>query len=357
LTTATIVPVAVSNGAASGLVASYAFNEGAGALAYDSSGAGNRGTVTNATWTASGHTAGALSFDGTTDYVRATSSSTLNNVGSGLTVEMWAFITGSSSTDYVLLAKPWTGGATGNPPYEYGVEYDANGLHTLDFYFGDTTNTSRGPYSITPSLGTWTHLAFTFDGTTVKGYLDGVQKLSSPIAATIQTRATDLLIGVDGALSQGFNGRLDDVRLYNRALSQLEIQTDMGRPVSPAIPPVPDGTFGTSMKATRTTDDGSTMGLTWDVSGCAAKGYHVVYGSLANLATYQIDGGLCGMGTSGSYSWTSAPAGDLWFVVVGDDLSGTEGSWGNQSAGGAMDGFVPSSVCGMTNRVNLNACP
>jgi hypothetical protein len=63
------------------------------------------------------------------------------------------------------------------------------------------------------------------------------------------------------------------------------------------------------------------------------------------------------MGTSGSYSWTSAPAGDLWFVVVGDDLSGTEGSWGNQSAGGAMDGFVPSSVCGMTNRVNLNACP
>jgi hypothetical protein len=357
LTTATIVPVAVSNGAASGLVAAYSFNEGAGTLAFDASGANNRGTVTSATWTASGHTAGALSFDGTTDYVRATTSSTLNNMGSGLTIEMWANITGSSATDYVLLAKPWTNGTTGNPPYEYGVEYDANGLHTLDFYFGDTTNTRRGPYSITPVLGTWTHLAFTFEGTTVKGYLDGVLKISSPITATIQSRATDLLIGVDGALSQGFNGRLDDVRLYNRALSQVEIQTDMGRPVSPAIPPVPDGSFGTSMKATRTAVDGSTIDLTWDVSGCTAKGYHVVYGPLANLATYEIDGGVCGMGTSGSFSWTSAPACDLWFVVVGDDLNGTEGTWGNQSAGGAMDGFVPSSVCGMTNRVNLNACP
>jgi hypothetical protein len=351
------VPVAVSNGAASGLVASYAFNEGAGALAFDSSGAANRGTVTNAAWTASGHALGALSFDGTTDYVRATSSSTLNNVGSGLTVEMWANITGTSATDYVLLAKPWTAGTTGNPPYQYAIEYDANGLHTLDFYFGDTTNTKRGPYSITPSTGTWTHLAFTFDGTAVRGYLDGVLKLQTPIAATIQTRATDLLIGVDGALSQGFNGRIDDVRIYNRALSLLEIQTDMAKPVSPAVPPVPDGTSGTSMKATRTTLDGSTIALTWDVSGCTAKGYHGVYGSLANLATYQIGGGVCGMGTSGSFSWTSVPVDDLWFVIVGDDLNGTEGSWGNQSAGGAMDGFVPSSVCGMNNRVNLNACP
>ena len=111
------------------------------------------------------------------------------------------------------------------------------------------------------------------------------------------------------------------------------------------------------MKATRATVDGSTINLTWDVSGCAGKGYHTVYGSLANLATYQVGGGVCGMGTSGSFSWTSAPAGDLWFVVVADDLIGTEGSWGTQSAGGATNGFVPSSVCGNTNRVNLSTCP
>jgi hypothetical protein len=298
-----------------------------------------------------------LSFDGTTDYVRAPNSSSLNIAGPGLTIEMWANITGSSATDYVLLSKPWTTGTTGNPPYQYGIEYDANGLHTLDFYFGDATSATQGPFSITPSLGTWTHLAFTFDGSTVKGYLDGVLKLSTPTAANIQARPTDLLIGEDGALGQGFNGKLDDVRLYNRALTQLEVQTDMGRPAAPAVPPVPDGTFGTSMKATRASVDGSTIGLTWDVSGCVAKGYHAVYGPLANLATYQIAGGVCGMGATGSFSWAAAPAGDLWFVIVADDLNGTEGSWGNRSAGGAMNGFVPSSVCGMTNRVNLSSCP
>ena len=356
LTTATNVPVAVSN-TAQGLVAAYSFDEGAGTLALDSSGAGNRGTLTNATWTASGHFASALSFDGTTDYVQATSSPTLNNVGSGLTIEMWANIIAGSATDYVLLAKPWTAGTTGNPPYQYGVEYDANGLHTLDFYFGDTADTTHGPYSIAPSLGVWTHLAYTFDGSAVKGYLDGVLKLSTPITANIQARPTDLLLGVDGSLGQGFNGRLDDVRLYNRALTQIEIQTDMGRPAAPAVPPVPDGTFGTSMKATRGAVDGSTINLTWDVSGCAGKGYHTVYGPLANLATYQVGGGVCGMGTAGSFSWTSAPAGDLWFVVVADDLNGTEGLWGTESAGGAMDGFVPSTVCGNANRVNLSTCP
>jgi hypothetical protein len=299
LTTATTVPVGGVERRGLRPRRLLRVQRGGGGAALDSSGASNHGTVTNAAWTASGHTLGALSFDGTTDYVRATSSSTLNGVGSGLTIEMWANITGSAATDYVLLAKPWTAGTTGNPPYQYGIEYDANGLHTLDFYFGDTTNTKRGPYSITPLLGTWTHLAFTFDGTTVKGYLDGVLKISSPQTATIQSRATDLLIGVDGALSQGFNGRLDDVRLYNRALSQLEIQTDMGRPVSPAIPPGARRHVGT-------VDEGDAYGRRriddrpdWDVSGCTAKGYHAVYGPLANVSTLEIGGGVCGMGTSG----------------------------------------------------------
>jgi len=356
VTTATGVPVTVSNSVPQGLVLAYAFNEGAGSTARDSSGSSNRGTITGATWTPSGHTGGALSFDGTQDFVLTRNSQTLDIGGTGLTVEMWANITHGNLYDYVLIAKPWTMG-TGGAPYQYGLEFDANNLQTLDFYFSDPSGGSHGPYQMTPPLSTWTHIAYTYDGATVKGYLGGVLKVSSSISSSIQPRGTDLLIGVDGAIHQGYGGLLDDVRIYNRALTQAQIQADMGTAVPTPVPPVPDGSFGSPMTAGRGAADGSVISLAWDVASCAGKGYHTIYGPLSGVSTYQISGGVCGMGTSGSYSWTGVPAGDLWFVVVADDPSGVEGSWGRQSTGLPMNGATPSLVCGVTGRFNLSSCP
>jgi len=352
------VPVTVANTGIPGLKLAYSFDEGSGALIRDSSGCANRGSVVGATWTAAGHTGSSLSYDGAGDDVQAPNSTSINISGKGLTIEMWVNITAGSSLDYALLAKPWVSGTTGNPPYQYGLEYDANGAHTLDFYFGDTIGNVRGPYSMVPTTGAWTHLAYTFDGSTVKGYLDGVLKIQANVDADIQPRTTGLLVGVDGGLGQGFKGKIDDLRIYDRALTLLEVQTDMGKAVPPAVPPVPDGTFGTSMKASRATSDGSTINLTWDVSACVAKGYHAIYGPLTGVSTYQTSGGRCGMGVSGSTAWTTVPAGDLWFVVAADDNLSTEGTWGDRSPSGvAMNNATPSGVCGMTNRINLSACP
>jgi len=351
------VPVTVANSGVPGLKLAYSFDEGSGTAIRDSSGSVNRGSVVGATWTA-GHSGSSLSYDGDGDYVQTPNSTPINISGKGLTLEMWVNITAGSALDYVLLAKPWVTGTTGSPPYQYGIEYDANGAHTLDFYFGDTTASVKGPFSVVPTTGAWTHLAYTFDGTSVKGYLDGVLKISANVDADIQARPTDLLVGVDGGLGQEFRGKIDDLRIYNRALTLLEIQTDMGKAVPPAVPPVPDGTFGTSMKASRGTTDGSTINLTWDVSTCVAKGYHAVFGPLSGVASYQTSGGRCGMGVSGSSAWTAVPAGDLWFVVAADDSLSTEGTWGDRSpAGLTMNNATPSGVCGMTNRINLTACP
>ena len=356
-TTSAGVAVTVTNGLIPGLVAAYALDEGTGTLVRDASGNTNRGALTGAIWTFAGHTGGALTYDGSSDYVQVPNSPSINVSGKGLTVEMWANITAGSAVDYVLLAKPWTNGSTASPSYQYAIEFDANGGHTLDFYVSDTTSTRRGPYQMTPVTGSWTHLAYTFDGTTVKGYLDGVLKISAPLDADIQGRPSNLLVGADGGLGQGFKGRLDDVRIYNRALTQSEVQTDRGRPVPPAVPPVPDGTFGTAMKPARLSGDGSSIGLSWDVSSCAAKGYHALYGSLSAVSSYQVSGGVCGLGTTGAFTWTGVPAGDLWFVVVASDPGGTEGSWGTRSPGGAMNATTPSGLCGTTARVNLSACP
>lgn len=349
------VAVTVANSQLQGLVLAYALDEGIGTMARDSSGNANRGSIVNALWTGSGHTGSALLYDGTGDYISAPNSTTVNVAGQGLTVEMWANITSSSTVDYVLLGKPWTAGTTGVPPYQYGVEFDANNAKTIDFFYGDTTGTQRGPFSMTPPLGTWTHIAWTFDGTTVRGYLDGVLKVSAAAAGSIQTRPTPVHIGVDGSLNQGYKGRLDDVRIYNRALSLAEVGQDRNTPVPPAVAPVPDGTFGTAMRASRGATP-SVINLTWDVSSCAPAGHHVVYGNLAGLPTYQVAGGVCGLGGSGAFAWNGVPAGDLWFVVAGDNGLTTEGLWGNASTGPMM-GAMPSQVCGMTSRVNLTTCP
>jgi hypothetical protein len=59
----------------------------------------------------------------------------------------------------------------------------------------------------------------------------------------------------------------------------------------------------------------------------------------------------------GTYDWFGAPAGDLWFVVVGDDAASMEGTWGTNSAGAHRNGTTASAMCGFTTRSNTATCP
>ena len=121
-------------------------------------------------------------------------------------------------------------------------------------------------------------------------------------------------------------------------------------------PPVPDGSFGSPMLASRGDPAGSVIDLTWDVSTCQASDYHVLFGSLANVAGLGIDGGVCSIGTVGSFTWSSVPAGDLWFLVVGDDGATTEGSWGTDGSGEQRVGNT-AGVCAIVSRDDTGTCP
>ena len=125
----------------------------------------------------------------------------------------------------------------------------------------------------------------------------------------------------------------------------------------PAPPPVPDGSFGTAMTASRGTPDGTTISVGWDVATCTAADYHLLHGPLSGLSSYALGGAACGLGTSGAATWSGVPAGDLWYVVVADDGSATEGTWGSASTGSPRGGTVASSQCGMTGRDNTGTCP
>ena len=117
-----------------------------------------------------------------------------------------------------------------------------------DIYYLEATS-SQGPpaaggtFSGSPLYGaatlaanTWSHLAATYDGVTLRLYVNGTEVASRPQTGSIATSNGALTIGGDPLYGQFFAGRIDEVRIYNRALSAAEIQTDMNTPVG--NPPV-----------------------------------------------------------------------------------------------------------------------
>jgi hypothetical protein len=78
---------------------------------------------------------------------------------------------------------------------------------------------------------TWTHLAVTYDGAALRLYVNGVQVASLAQTGHLVTSANPLQIGGDSLYGQYFQGTIDEVRIYNQALSASEIQADMGTPL------------------------------------------------------------------------------------------------------------------------------
>jgi hypothetical protein len=87
-------------------------------------------------------------------------------------------------------------------------------------------------YGTTPlTANTWTHLALTYDGTTLRSYVNGVQVSSRAQTGNIVTSTNPLQIGGDSIYGQYFRGKLDEIRVYNIALTQSQIQADMSNAI------------------------------------------------------------------------------------------------------------------------------
>ena len=80
-------------------------------------------------------------------------------------------------------------------------------------------------------------MAATYDGTTQRLYVNGTQVASSTVSGSIQTSSSPLRIGGDSIWGEYFNGLIDEVRVYNRALSPAEIQNDMFTSITPDTTP------------------------------------------------------------------------------------------------------------------------
>ncbi len=78
----------------------------------------------------------------------------------------------------------------------------------------------------------WTHLAATYDGTTTRLYVNGTQVSSQAQTGAMAASTNPLQIGGDSLYGQFFQGTIDEVRIYNVALTAAQIQTDMNAPIS-----------------------------------------------------------------------------------------------------------------------------
>lgn len=196
-----------------GLVGYWNFDEPSGTSAADSSCYGNAGTLTSGPTISADvpdvnfADARSLIFDGVDDQVRTTTTSGLPAGSSPRTVSLWFKTTwgGSHRTMFAY------GTATANEAVYFYVN---NGKLNVDSYLTNWDATSD------VNDGQWHHGAFTFDGTTTRIYVDGMLDGSNTVNAFNTVLSSLPVIGSDG---RAFPGSLDDVRVYNRALSADEI--------------------------------------------------------------------------------------------------------------------------------------
>jgi hypothetical protein len=221
--TETTVTVTVSNTTQTpnGLVAAYGFNEPAGsAEVVDASGQGNTGIISGALRTSGGKFGGALSFDGTSSWVTIADAPSLD-LTDGITISAWVNPTARTNWRTVVLKE-----ADG---LAYAL-YAANDVLKPAGYinvFGDTDVTA--PTDL--ELNVWTHLAFTFDGQVMRLYVNGTEVSTTAVTGVTAVSNGPLRIGGNSVWGEYFRGIIDEVRVYNRALTSAEIGQDMVTPV------------------------------------------------------------------------------------------------------------------------------
>jgi hypothetical protein len=218
--TATAVTQAGSSGPP-GLVAAYAFDAGSGTTAVDSSGKGNTGTLSNATWTSAGKFGSALSFNGTNARVNVPDSSSLH-LTTAMTLEAWVNPSTVSSAWRDVIYK-------GNDNYYLEGTSTSSGVPAGGGTLGGAGAAAFGSGAL--PVNTWTHLAVTYDGSTIRVFVNGSQVGSQAATGAITSSTSQLQIGGDSVFSQYFKGSIDDVRVYNAALTAAQVQTDMATPV------------------------------------------------------------------------------------------------------------------------------
>jgi len=248
-----ILVLSVASSVCADLVGHWTLDEGSGTTVVDVSGNGNDGTITDnpnfddPTWIP-GISGTALEFHGDTsvygsaDYIDCGHSPSLDITGP-ISIALWIRPDaddpegkGSPDGETAPMCKAMSGMS---PSWSFQVRYGWGGPQPYMAFTFNTTPRAWAFVGKNLERYEWCHIACSYDGTTLKCYLNGEETDSTPMGA-ITSSQTPVLIGSDG-WGCDWIGAIDDVRIYNHALSVPEIMGTMEGEVWPyALAPKPE---------------------------------------------------------------------------------------------------------------------
>ena len=195
-----------------GVISHWKFDEAQGSIAYDSAG-NNHGNVYGAQWT-TGQIGGALDFDGFNDYVDCGNNASLN-INAKVTITVWVNTNDAGNFQH----NPYV--TKGDRSYAIKHYMD----NSLQFFIYDG-EWNVAWFGVDSSFnGFWHHLAGTYDGSSLKLYVDGQLRRTTAHVGPIASSEYNVNIGRNAqATSRSYDGLIDEVAIYNRALSAGEIQ-------------------------------------------------------------------------------------------------------------------------------------
>jgi len=220
-----------------GLVAQFDFTGNAN----DLSGNANNGTVSGAILTADrfGNPNRAYSFNGTSDFIQVPNSASLQFTANTISISFWVKYNGfaPSGNDNILISKQSGSGAT---QQGFNVEQGANANGVTILLVSNGGGNFGGSTTGTIALSQTKHVVVVYNNTVSTTYLDGVVANTATANATIGTNTMALLFGMANwinANALNFNGTLDDIRIYNRALTLCDADSlfNMPNPLSVGI--------------------------------------------------------------------------------------------------------------------------
>lgn len=214
-----IASLSLANVAEDGLVAYWPFDEGTGKAAEDVTGNGHDGKFAGAPKWVDGKFGTALEFDGEEDHV-VVSDDAAFAIEENITFMAW-FSPGDVLTSRRLMVK-------NNSIF---VIFDFGNKDSIDFLV-KPDNTFAESKTTDWKVGEWYHFAGTFDGKTMKVYVNGKLEGEAANNVPIAPSELELWIGGDdfGRPTDFFPGTIDEVRLYEKTLTEAEIQKVMDTP-------------------------------------------------------------------------------------------------------------------------------
>jgi hypothetical protein len=222
----TNMPSSLSNG----LLAYYPFNGNAN----DESGNNNNGAVRGATLTTDrfGNSNKAFSFNGTSEYIRVLNSTSLNPTS--ITISAWVNVSsapvdngaGARSIVSKWIPEPNCGKEGENYTVQVS-RLNNNSVIALATSLNNSIASSLNSVIDLSDINAWKHIVFTHDSKDgQKLYINGTLVKSNAVAGSLCSTTNDLFIGADNnfnIINRYFGGKLDEIRLYNRSLTQEEI--------------------------------------------------------------------------------------------------------------------------------------